>query len=210
MDVTEARASAATRTRGRPRSEAAWQAILEATRTLLEATSVRELTIETIAKQAGVSKSTIYRWWPNKAAIVIDAVEAMVPRTRLSESKSVSAALTEQLVLLVEHYRGPYGRIVKELIAEGQTDLEVLAAFRDRFLLRRRTVARDLIEHGKSTGEFDAALNTDLACDIIYGPVYYRLLVGHLPLDDEFSRALPKQILVALHHPGIYGSSSHL
>ena len=104
MDVTEAAVSTTTRARGRPRSEAARQAILEATRTLLEATSVRDLTIETIAKQAGVSKSTIYRWWPNKAAIVIDAVEAMVPRTRLSESKSVSAALTEQLVLLVEQY----------------------------------------------------------------------------------------------------------
>ncbi len=198
--------STSTRTRGRPRSEAALQAILEATRALLEATTVRDLTIETIAKQAGVSKSTIYRWWPNKAAIVIDAVETIVPRSRLTESKSVSAALSEQLRLLVEHYRGPYGRIVKELVAEGQTDPELLAAFRDRFLLRRRAVARDLIEHGKVTGEFDANLNTDLACDIIYGPVYYRLLVAHLPLDEEFAQALPKQIFVALHHPGVYGS----
>lgn len=205
-ELSPSNMSTATRARGRPRSEAARQAILEATRALLEVNTVRDLTIETIAKQAGVSKSTIYRWWPNKAAIVIDAVETIVPRSRLTESKSVSAALTEQLTLLVEHYRGPYGRIVKELVAEGQTDPEVLAAFRDRFLLRRRAVARDLIEHGKVTGEFDANLNTDLACDIIYGPVYYRLLVAHLPLDDEFSQALPKQIFVALHHPGIYGS----
>ena len=101
MDVTEANAATTTRTRGRPRSEAARQAILEATRSLLEATTVRDLTIETIARQAGVSKSTIYRWWPNKAAIVIDAVEAIIPRSHLAESKSVSAALTEQLRLLV-------------------------------------------------------------------------------------------------------------
>jgi AcrR family transcriptional regulator len=78
MDVTEATATATARTRGRPRSEAARQAILEATRALLEVTTVRDLTIETIAKQAGVSKSTIYRWWPNKAAIAIDAVEAIM------------------------------------------------------------------------------------------------------------------------------------
>src|SRR5688572_10693277 len=126
MDVTEVNAATTTRTRGRPRSEAARRAILEATRALLEATTVRDLTIETIARQAGVSKSTIYRWLPNKAAIVIDAVEAIIPRSHLAESKSVSAALTEQLRLLVEHYQGPYGRIVKELISEGQTDPEVL------------------------------------------------------------------------------------
>ncbi len=197
----------APQTRGRPRSEAARQAILAATRALLATTTIRELTIEAIAKKAGVGKTTIYRRWPSKVAVVIDAIEAIVPRSRLIASKRVSEALQGQVRHLVEQYRGRYGRIVAELIAEGQADPAVLAAFRERFLLRRRAVARDLIEHGKATGEFDPNLDTDLACDIIYGPVYYRLLVAHLPLDDEFADALSQRVFMALHHTGAYGST---
>ena len=197
----------APQTRGRPRSEAARQAILGATRALLATTTIRELTIEAIAKKAGVGKTTIYRRWPSKVAVVIDAIEAIVPRSRLIASKRVSEALQAQVRHLVEQYRGRYGRIVAELIAEGQADPAVLAAFRERFLLRRRAVARDLIEHGKATGEFDPHLDTDLACDIIYGPVYYRLLVAHLPLDDEFADALSQRVFMALHPAGAYGST---
>lgn len=192
--------SAAPRTRGRPRSEAARQAIIEATAVLLETTTVRDLTIEAIARTAGVGKSTIYRWWSSKAAVVIDALERRVPRTRLTTSQSVRAALRAQVSLVVKHYSGRYGRIVAELIAEGQSEPDVLADFRARFLLRRRAVARELIERGKAAGEFDSRLDSDLACDIIFGPVYYRLLVGHLPLDQDFADALTAQVLAAFQH----------
>ncbi len=192
--------------RGRPRSEAARQAILEATRTLLETSTIRDLTIEAIAKTAGVGKATIYRWWPSKAAVVIDALETFVPRSHLLASKSVRAALSDQVRHLVQQYSGRYGRLVAELLGEGQADASVLAEFRERFLWRRRAVARELIEHGKATGEFDVELHTDLACDIIFGPIYFRLLVAHLPLDDEFAEALPRQVAVALQHAGAYGS----
>ena len=192
-------------TRGRPRSEAAHKAILEATRTLLETTTIRDLTIEAIARTAGVGKTTIYRRWPSKSAVVIDALEGIVSRSQLIASKSVRAALSDQVSHLVEQYRGRRGRIVAELLAEGQADSEVLNEFRERFLLRRRAVARELIEHGKETGEFDPQLNTDLACDVIFGPIYYRLMVAHLPLDDEFANALPRQVFVALQHAGAYG-----
>jgi AcrR family transcriptional regulator len=85
------------RTRGRPRSEVARQAILDATKTLLETATVRELTIEAIAKKAGVGKSTIYRWWPRKAAIVIDAFfESLAPLTSFTPSESVSEALSRR------------------------------------------------------------------------------------------------------------------
>ena len=116
-------------------------------------------------------------------------------------------SLADQVRHVVEQYRGHYGRLVAELIGEGQADAEIMNEFRQRFLLRRRSVARDLIEHGKATGEFDPELNTDLACDILFGPIYYRLLVAHLPLDDEFATALPQQVRVALQHAGAYGKN---
>jgi AcrR family transcriptional regulator len=197
--MAESSTSSSPRPRGRPRSEAARQAILEATKSLLETTTVRDLTIEAIARKAGVGKTTIYRWWSSKAAVVIDTLEAAVPHARLAECKSVTAALSEQVRLLIEQYRGPYGRIMAELIAEGQANPGLLAEFRERFLMRRRAVARDLIEHGKSIKEFDPNIDTDLVCDMIYGSIYYRLLIGHLPLDSAFAEALPKHVFGALY-----------
>lgn len=197
--VEPSTSSSASRPRGRPRSEAARQAILDATKSLLETTTVRDLTIEAIARTAGVGKTTIYRWWSSKAAVVIDTLEASTPRARLAECKSVTAALSEQLLLLMEQYRGPYGRIMAELIAEGQANPDLLTEFRERFLMRRRAVARDLIEHGKAIKEFDPNIDTDLVCDMIYGSLYYRLLIGHLPLDAAFAEALPKHVFGALY-----------
>jgi AcrR family transcriptional regulator len=172
---------------------------LEATKALLETTTVRDLTIEAIARKAGVGKTTIYRWWSSKAAVVIDTLEAAAPRARLTECKSVTAAISEQVGLLIEQYHGPYGRIMVELIAEGQANPGVLAEFRERFLMRRRAVARDLIEYGKAIGEFDPNIDTDIACDMIYGSLYYRLLIGHLPLDQAFAEALPQHVFGALY-----------
>ena len=193
--MTEPHGSAP-RTRGRPRSEAARQAILVSTKELLQTTTVRELTIEAIAKTAGVGKSTIYRWWPSKAAIVIDAFfESLMPLTSFPSSESVTEALSRQVRRLIQHYRGPSGRIVSEIIAEGQTNPDVLADFREHYLLRRRAVARELVERGKKTGEIAPDLDTDLICDVIYSPIYYRLLIGHLPLDDAFATSLTQQVL---------------
>jgi Tetracyclin repressor-like, C-terminal domain len=122
----------------------------------------------------------------------------MAPLTSFSPSESVSDAISQQIGRLIESYRGRSGRIVAEIIAEGQTDPEVLADFREHYLLRRRAAARELVEHGKATGELDPHFDSDLMCDLIYGSIYYRLLVGHLPLDDAFAQMLPQQMLSAL------------
>ena len=85
-----------------------------------------------------------------------------------------------------------------EIIAEGQCDPGALESFRDRFLNRRRDAARQVIEKGIESGEFDPSLDPDLAMDILYGPIYYRLLVQHLPLDETFARALSQQAITCL------------
>src|SRR5690606_30249477 len=94
-------------TSGRPRSEAARRAILDATFDKLTHTNVRDLSIEAIASAAGVGRATIYRWWPNKAALMVDAVtERHLPRTPMASKGSAGAALTAHLVLLVDYYAG--------------------------------------------------------------------------------------------------------
>jgi len=185
--------------RGRPRSEQAHRAILGATSRLMRAGPLRELTIEAIAKEAGVGRPTIYRWWESKCALVMDAFLAeTAPRVPFPRTASAAEALERQLKRVIKLLRGRSGRIVAEMVGEGQADPHILAEFRDRFFSRLLAPARAVVERGKESGEIDRNLDTDLALDLIYGPVYYRLLLGHGPLNDAFARALAARVIPSL------------
>ncbi len=184
---------------GRPRSAAAHRAILDVTTRQMEVMPIRDITIEGIAREAGVGKPTIYRWWDSKCSLVMEAfLESAAPKITFPENESTMAALKEQVKLVVEMLRGRAGGIVAEMVGEGQADPHILEEFRDRFFSELLAPARAVIERGKKSGELDKDLDTDLAIDLIYGPIYYRLLVGHGPLDEAFARALPERVLVAL------------
>jgi AcrR family transcriptional regulator len=184
---------------GRPRSTESQQAILEATWKLLKKITVRDLSIEGIAKEAGVGKTTIYRWWSSKTAVVVDALMVhVITEISFTESDNAQEALLKQVSSVVKALSGENGRIVAGIIAEGQTDKEALQDFRDRFLLPRREAAKEVIIQGIKTGEFDCNLDPELAMDILYGSIYCRLLLEHLPLDPEFSYSMPEMILKCL------------
>ena len=184
---------------GRPRSVESEQAILAAAWTLLQQSSVRKVSIEAIAREAGVGKTTIYRWWPSKAAVIVDAFLAQISaELPFPESETAAGAIAKQMKQLTQVFRGEVGRIVSEIIAAGQEDPDALENFRNRFLNVRRDAARQAIERGIASGEFDASLDPDVAMDILYGPIYYRLMVKHLPLDDEFATAISRRALRGL------------
>ena len=184
---------------GRPRCQVARQAILDATVRLLEHVTLQNLAIECIAREAGVGKATIYRWWPNKAAIVIDAFfEEVVPRTTFEKAPTAAAAIQRQAARIVKVLNGRQGRIVAQIIAEGQSDPSVLDYFRGMFLRRRRAAAAEVIQAGIDSGEFIADLDIELAIDLIYGPMWYRLLVAHQPLDRAFAETLPRLATAAI------------
>ncbi len=193
----------AQRKAGRPRSEAAQQAILDATTRLMEAMPIRNITIEGIAKEARVGKPTIYRWWDSKCALVMDAfLFDAAPKVPFPKSGSAVDVLTLQVKRVIKLLRGRSGRIVAEMVGEGQSDAHILEEFRDRFFSRLLAPARAVIDAGKQSGELDPGLDTDLALDLIYGPIYYRLLVGHQPLDERFAKALPVRVAGALRAAG--------
>ncbi len=184
---------------GRPRSEKSRQALLAATRRLLAKKPVSSLTIEGIAREAGVGKPTIYRWWDSKCALVMDAfLTDIAPLVPITENGSAIAALNQQVKLVIELLRGRSGRIVADMVGEGQADPHVLEEFRERFFSQLLAPARAVIERGKETGEIHKDIEADLALDMIYGPIYYRLLVGHRPLDEAFAESLVKRIGPAL------------
>jgi AcrR family transcriptional regulator len=173
------------------RSETSRRAILEATSDLLDETTVQKLSIEAIAKRAGVGKTTIYRWWPSKAAVVIDAfVEYHLVHTPIRDDVPVRQAMTEHLASLVEQYAGPRGRLVAQIIAEMQYDESTLREFRERFWDGRRAATRALVERGVREGDLRDDLDPELMVEIIYSAVYIRLLFHYRTLDRTFAEAI--------------------
>ncbi|ADG18169.1 transcriptional regulator, TetR family [Paraburkholderia atlantica] len=190
------------RSPGRTRSEAARIAILNATLSLLETLSLQQITIEAIAREAGVGKATIYRWWSSKAAVVIDAfVQNHVMQTPMPKEGSCRQAIVVHLRRMVQQYDGRGGRLVAQILAEGQSDPEVLRLFRERFFYGRRAMVREVIEEGRRNGEFRTDMDSEFLMDIVYSPVYFRLIMGHLPLSQKFADELAESAMVVLCAP---------
>ena len=175
---------------GRPRSEVTRLQILNSTIKLLHENSIQAISIEAIAREAGVSKATIYRWWDSKALLVIDAfIENHLLKTPLPMELGPKKAIALHFCTLVEQFSGWPGRIVAQIIAEGQSDPSVLRAFRERFHYGRRAVVKEALEEWKSSGEIPSDTNIEMLMDIIYSAVYMRLMVGHAPLNEEFAKS---------------------
>lgn len=177
---------------GRPRSEATRQAIVAATLDLLKEESVQSITIEAIARRAGVSKATIYRWWSSKAAVVIDAfIENHLVNTPIRSDLHPAEALLRHWRALAEQYRGPPGRVVAQILAEGQSDPAVLDEFRHRFHYSRRAVIREVVNDIHRVHEMPETIGGEFFTDLLYAAIYMRLLWGHAGIDDEFIQTYP-------------------
>lgn len=177
------------------RSEHSRQAILNATIKLLDerqpgSMSVQALSIERIAREAGVSKTTIYRWWPNKAAVVIDTfLENHILATPVRDDMPAIDALREHLAALAAVYSGHEGRLMAQLVAEGQYDPATLVQFKKLFWRPRRDEVNRLIERAVAEGSIRADIAPDDIAERIYAPVYFRLLFQEGSLDPEMMRA---------------------
>jgi AcrR family transcriptional regulator len=175
--------------RGRPRSEKASQAILTAAADLLLENGLAAVSMDAVAARAGVSKATIYRWWPTKETLALDALyhEWDVPPARDTGSlRGDLLSLLRPWVRLAG--RRPYGRAIAALVTEAQTDPEFAREYRARFLTPRRDLARAVLQRAIERGEIPADTKIEVALDLLYGPLYHRLLHGHAPLNDRFVR----------------------
>lgn len=181
---------------GRPRSESARLAILGTTLKLLGENGFADLTIEGVADRAAVGKATVYRWWPNKGALVADAFAiSTTRRLRFPDTGSVYTDLSRQMRQLVKVFRSRRGRIVSAILAAGQSDKDLIAAFRERFLWPRRQEAYATLERGIRRGELRKDVDRDLLLDCLYGPLYMRFLIQHDRLTPEFVNRLCALVL---------------
>jgi AcrR family transcriptional regulator len=184
---------------GRPRSEDCRNKVLTAADTLFARDGLAKMSVDAIAQLAGVSKATIYRWWPNKSAIVM---EALLASSEAEVYVAVSPFPEEDLIARVRRtvalFRGPRGKVISSLIGQAQSDPEIAEAYRQHLLGPRRVAMRAAIQRAIDAGLYREDLDIDLATDMLYGALYQRLLLGHAPMDDAFERDYPPAAVAAL------------
>ena len=191
--------SGPSRPRGRPVDPKVRAAMLAAARALLDQGGLAAVTMERIAALAGVGKPTIYRHWPNAHAVAMAAFleTATAPEARPRLPVALDD-LRAQLAAIAAAFAARTGRNVRAMIAASEGETELAKAFRSHFIAASRAAGRALLERAVAEGGLREGLDLEVTLDLIYGPLYYRLLVGHAPLDAAFTDALLDHVLRGL------------
>ena len=172
------------------------QAILCAANRLRAHDGFRAVTMESIAATAGVSKATLYRWWPHKSAVLMEAfLTATGPCCAAPDTGNIRDDLRRRLRGLCQAFSGPHGVEIAGIIAEAQADPEAADAFRRQYLAPRRAEALAALACAQRRGQVRQDVNLETVVDALYGPLYFRLLTGHAALTSEFADALAETLL---------------
>ncbi|TAU67175.1 TetR/AcrR family transcriptional regulator [Rhizobium ruizarguesonis] len=184
--------------RGRPPSAAAQRRALAAAHEILMAEGFGRMTIEAVAARSGVGKPTIYRSWANAQELAMAALLV----NRLPEAEvgggTAQAALGAQMSGLVTAFASTRGRQITMALAAADPESEFTKAFRNQVILSSRNAGRVILEEALARGEIVPPLDMEALLDMIYGPVFFRLLVGHRPVSPEFGDAIVRTALRAV------------
>ena len=184
------------RRRGRPRSAAAYDAILRAARALLAEGGPGAVTMEAVAERASVGKPTVYRAFPDRHAVTMAALMADEVAPARPRGRSALGELRAQLRAIAARFTTTTGRHVTMMLAAADSDSELSKSFRHHFVLARRAEGKALLERAVAEGSLRADLDLEVALDLLYGPLFFRLLVGHASLDEPF---MERVLTEALH-----------
>ncbi|MBV9207378.1 MAG: TetR/AcrR family transcriptional regulator [Actinobacteria bacterium] len=190
--------------RGRPRSQEADRAILTAAVGLLAERGLAAMSIEEVAARAGVGKATIYRRWPSKGLLALDAFVASFREEQpLPDTGTLRGDLLAALHAWVRAVTlTPAGPMLTGLIAEAQHDPELRGAWRDRVLGPLRGQYRLMLDRAFARGEMAADVDRDVVLDLFFGAAEHRLLLGHLPMTDDFIARVVDVILAGIGKSG--------
>ena len=182
--------------RGRPRSPETRAKILKAAYEILNEVGFMDLTIEGVAAKAEVGKPTIYRRWKTKAALAMDAfLEAVTPEIVFPDTGKAREDFREQMYKIVMLMNSPRGEVLANVIGCGQADEELIAAFRENWLIPRREDAKRIFQRGVDRGELREGIDAEVAIDALYSPLFYRLLLKHQPLTEKFVNELVELVM---------------
>ena len=189
----------AARKPGRRRDESVREKILEAAVELMEEVGYARVTCDAIAQRAGAGKATIYRWWPNKAAVVINAfVESVTPGAAEREAGSLEEYVTVHLRRFTKVLMGRMAPFSRAVIAAAQDDPEVAAAFLSHWMQPRRAVSRQILRSIKNEGMLPEDFDIEQVLDAMYGPLHFLLMVRHGKLTTAYAEKVAALMLHGL------------
>ena len=184
---------------GRPRDEAARDRIRDAALELLEEVGFSSVTCDAIAQRSGASKATIYRWWPNKVAVIIDAfVENVTPELPLRDTPTLEEWVTVHLRQFAKVLAGRNGRLLAAVIAAAQKDPEVEAAFLSHWIKPRRALSRKGLQKFKNQGLLPERFDIEQVLDAMYGPLHFLLMVRHSKPTPAYAESLAAMLVHGL------------
>jgi AcrR family transcriptional regulator len=199
MPTRRAVAEPAGRRPGRPRSEQSRTAVLRATSQLINEVGLRAMTTDEIASRSGVSKATIYKWWPTKYAVAVEAfLSQMDAQSADPDTGSAREDFRRTLRGLMRFYRSKNGRAYAQLVGEAQFDPRIGKELREHLIGSRRQVMRAILTRGVERGELSPDIDTEVVIDLIFGPAMYRLVAGHAPLNNASADAIVDTAMRAL------------
>lgn len=196
-----------TRGRGRPRSATSQKAILATAVQILLEQGLTSMSMDDLAKRAGVSKATIYRWWASKELLALDALATEWALPTPDPERDTGSLRGDLLARfhpwLAQLNAKPYERIIAGLLAQTQTDPQFAKLYRERFVAPRREQTRMLLLRAIHRGEIGADTNLEVTLDLLYGPIYHRLFHRHAPLGDQFATHVIDAVLAAISCGGL-------
>jgi AcrR family transcriptional regulator len=183
--------------RGRPRSEDARRAVLDAALLLCERDGYQQLTVKGIAEAAGVGRQTVYRWWPDKAEVLMEALVDLAEQLELADPFDSGDTLEDVRFLLGVTYEATQaiaGKALVGLMSDAQADAVLSDRLQRVVIGPRRDMLRDLLRRGVDRGELVGAVPLELVVDFAFGTMWYRMLSRHAPV----GRALADQVTAAI------------
>ncbi len=185
--------------RGRPRDPQAERAILQATIAILSEVGFNQLTIEAVAARAGVGKPTIYRRWPSKPELVLDAVERLAPPFPTADTGDPLTDLRQIIPeLIVGLTSSPVARANLSLAG----DPEMARRIGERYLKPRRAAIADILHRAIAAGELRADIDVEMAIDLMVGASIYRWLLTAQPVRADAARRVVDMVWESLRAPG--------
>lgn len=185
---------------GRPRDARADVAILQAVLHLVADSGLTSLSMDAVAAKAGVGKATIYRRWPSKEALVVDAWRTLDAPTEVPDTGSLRGDVEQILVMLLDKVESPVIDVLSQVVAAARTQPDLAEAMHDYVTSRHRPL-RTVLERAVERGELRPGLQLELLQDMLVGPIFYRLLLSHSPCTRATVRAIVDQVLTGLAEP---------
>lgn len=174
------------------RSERSRRAILDAAKELVATIGYENMSIEAIAGRAGVGKQTIYRWWPSKAAVVLEMwMPEVHPRIEFPDTGDLAADMKSQLKAVIDLAQDPtFGPSFRALVAESQYDEALSAQLVAHIFGPRIEACKQRLRAGQAAGQLTSDIDLDIAIDLFYGGFYHRHLLRVAPLDHDHADAI--------------------